>query len=171
MSGRHQLTRRQAQLPHYEYPRPGESAITQCSSLCWISSTLNVVSSARRRPQPRRMASVAQSRFPRRLPMSTVRRRRLPCSAESQLTNRAFSRRMEFWRGIGPEEAGNLLLARIQRADHGARACSAENRSRPAPLRSVRCWEHVAHHRQLRRVSAKHICAQPDQSPAVVRNG
>ena len=41
----------------------------------------------------------------------------------------------------------HLLLARIQRADHGARACSAENRSRPAPLRSVRCWEHVAHHR------------------------
>jgi len=40
-------------------PLPTRSAMTQCSSLCCMSSTRNAVNSARRRPQPSRMANVA----------------------------------------------------------------------------------------------------------------
>jgi hypothetical protein len=40
-------------------PLPARSAMTQCSSLCWMSSNRKAVNSARRRPQPRRIASVA----------------------------------------------------------------------------------------------------------------
>jgi type III restriction enzyme len=40
-------------------PLPTRSAMTQCSSLCWMSSTLSAVNSARRSPQPSRIASVA----------------------------------------------------------------------------------------------------------------
>jgi hypothetical protein len=37
----------------------GKIGDEQCSSLCWMSSTRNVVNSARRSPQPSRIASVA----------------------------------------------------------------------------------------------------------------
>jgi len=40
-------------------PLPTRSAMTQCSSLCCMSSTRSAVNSARRRPQPSRMANVA----------------------------------------------------------------------------------------------------------------
>jgi hypothetical protein len=40
-------------------PLPTRSAMTQCSSLCCMSSTRNAVNSAQRSPQPSRIASVA----------------------------------------------------------------------------------------------------------------
>ena len=94
------LTQRGTGIVRIWPPLPIRSAITQCSSRCWISSTLNAVSSARRSPQPRRIASVAKSRFPRRLPTSTVRRSRFPCSADSQLPTGIPNRLAPFTRRI-----------------------------------------------------------------------
>src|SRR5664280_2938920 len=53
--GKNGLGRRNTMCP----PFPTRSAMTQCSSLCCISSARNAVNSARRDPQPRRIAHVA----------------------------------------------------------------------------------------------------------------
>jgi len=84
------LTQRGTGIVRIWPPLPIRSAITQCSSRC----------SARRSPQPRRIASVAKSRFPRRLPTSTVRRSRFPCSADSQLPTGIPNRLAPFTRRI-----------------------------------------------------------------------
>ena len=47
------------------FPLPIRSAMTQCSSLTWGSSTLSPTSSARRSPQPTSRARIARSRLPR----------------------------------------------------------------------------------------------------------
>lgn len=59
-------------------PFPTRSAKTQCPSRCCRSWTDKAASSARRRPQPRRTATNAESRFPRKQPRSKTRRRSLP---------------------------------------------------------------------------------------------
>jgi hypothetical protein len=48
------------------FPLPIESAITQCSSRIWKSSTLSATSSAGRKPHPTRIARIARSRLLRR---------------------------------------------------------------------------------------------------------
>ena len=45
-------------------PLPIKSTSAQCSSRCWTSRTWSFATSARRRPQPRRMARMARSRRP-----------------------------------------------------------------------------------------------------------
>ena len=45
------------------FPLPIKSAMTQCSSRIWKSSTLRPTSSARRKPHPTRIATIARSRF------------------------------------------------------------------------------------------------------------
>lgn len=60
-------------------PLPTRSAMTRCSSLCCRSSMPKAVNSARRSPQPNRIAKVAWSRLARRLEPSAVNNNRLPC--------------------------------------------------------------------------------------------
>ncbi len=63
------------------------------------------------------------------------------------------------------------VLLRHAHASHNARAGSADNLPRRAPLHSALHREHAGYHGRLRRASAKHTCAQRDRYPAAARSG
>ena len=106
-------------------PLPIMSAMTQCSSLCCMYSTRSAVNSARRSPQPSRIANVAQSRLLRRLVPFAVSNSCLPCSAVSQLPTGTPSRFAPFTRRM---PAAKSALSRPQSAASQASLRTAARR-------------------------------------------
>ena len=91
---------------HVAAPLPTRSAITHCSSRCWIDSSVNASNSARRKPQPINIATIAWPRNARAVSIaSRVRATAGPRPASAawhEIRRTAASRRLivagAYWR-------------------------------------------------------------------------
>ncbi len=108
-------------------PLPTKSAITQCSSRCWIESRRRANNSARRSPQPINIATIAWSRNSRGVEGVSARSSsRRPCSGVSQFPSRTPMRRTPFTRRMPAASSG--LRRPASAASYATRRTAASRR-------------------------------------------